>query len=120
MTAVVKRRLWTGVLAAYWLTLFVATHIPRAPEIPLENGDKLVHFSAYAMLALLAAACWSCYRPLKWRGLLLIVLAISVYGALDELTQIPVGRTADWRDWVTDVLGAGAAVYAALQRGLRR
>jgi hypothetical protein len=41
------------------------------------------------------------------------LLAI-LYGAMDELTQIPVGRTADWKDFLADVIGVvfGLFCYA--------
>lgn len=29
----------------------------------------------------------------------------TLYGAFDEITQIPVGRHADVRDWISDIAG---------------
>jgi VanZ family protein len=47
---------------------------------------------------------------------------VAGYGILDELTQIPVGRHADVRDWFADVTGAiiGIVLAAGLHVTLRR
>jgi VanZ family protein len=54
---------------------------------------------------------------------LLIVFAVVVtFGGLDELTQPPFGRTADWFDWYADVCGTliGLALAAVVCRYLER
>jgi VanZ family protein len=101
-------------LAGYWLALFVATHIPRPPEVlSISNGDKVLHLGAYAGLALLAA--W--YSKLRWptarRRYLVIFLLLIAYGVLDELLQIPVERSAEVADWMADVAGVslGLGIY---------
>jgi VanZ family protein len=42
---------------------------------------------------------------------------VAVYGAFDELTQIPVGRHADVADWFADVAGSviGLALFAMVR-----
>lgn len=106
MTATAWRRTSLAALILYWLALAVATHIPKPPDIPLQQGDKLVHFAAYALLAFLAAVCWSAYRaPLRKHHLLVLFALLSFYAAVDELTQIPFGRQADVLDWLADTMG---------------
>jgi len=119
MTATAWRRTSLAALILYWLALAVATHIPKPPDIPLEQGDKLVHLAAYALLAFLAAVCWSAYRsPLRKRHLLVLFALLSLYAAVDELTQIPFGRQADLLDWLADTIGVacGIAAFAVVRK----
>jgi len=39
-------------------------------------------------------------------------LACAVYGVLDEVTQIPVGRSCDLYDWFADVIGIAVGILA--------
>jgi VanZ family protein len=51
----------------------------------------------------------------------LIATAIGVaYAGIDELTQIPVGRIADWADFSADLFGilAGIIVYVAMREAI--
>jgi VanZ family protein len=106
-------RLASFLLVVYWSALFVGTHIPRPPQIGVHLGDKLLHFGAFLGLAFLLA--WAIPKSRRHR-ILHLMLAGSIaagYGALDEFTQIPVGRTADILDWLADLVGAvsGLVVY---------
>jgi VanZ family protein len=99
------------VLAVYWVALFVGTHVPIPPDVvQLAGSDKTLHFVAYMGLSLLIAVC---VRPKGW-SYLWVLLGLAAYGAIDELLQIPVRRTADVADWVADVAGvaAGLGIYA--------
>ncbi len=99
-------RLATILLASYWFLLFVATHMPKAPTVRIHYADKIFHFGAYAGLAFLLA--WAIPNSSRYRFAhvcLAALLAIS-YGAIDECLQIPVGRTAEFQDWLADALGA--------------
>jgi VanZ family protein len=99
------------VLAVYWVALFVGTHVPVPPDIvQLAGSDKTLHFLAYLGLSLLIAVC---VRP-RGRTYLWLLLGLAAYGAIDELLQIPVRRSADVVDWLADVAGAaaGLATYA--------
>ena len=83
-----------------------------APEIIqreyIRFQDKWLHIVAYLILAALFA------RALIWEGVgwtarafLLAVTLSALYGATDEWHQVYVPeRTADWVDWVADLLGA--------------
>ncbi len=105
------------VLAVYWVALFIGTHVPVPPDVlQIAGSDKTLHFLAYLGLSLLIAVC---VRPRGWTYLWLL-LGLAAYGALDELLQIPVQRTADVVDWLADVAGVavGLAAYAVGRQAL--
>ena len=103
--------------AAYFITLMVATHLPRVPRPPTPPGpvepDKLMHFGAYATLALLLAVArpWPCRRD----GTQLIVTALFtiIVGGLTELTQPLFGRNGNLHDVLANALG-GLTMVAVL------
>ncbi len=94
-------------LAGYWVALFVATHVPLPPKTFAHGTDKSAHFLAYAGLTLLMGT-WMCVRrPEQSRGrrYAVIVGVLSLYAVLDELLQIPVGRSAELYDAIADWIG---------------
>jgi VanZ family protein len=99
-------------LVVYWLALFVSTHVPLAPQaiLPKNVSDKLLHLTAYGGLAFLICLNWSLRRPLGWRQAAIVLALVAGFGALDEVTQIPVGRDCDLVDWTADVTGATVGV----------
>lgn len=111
---------WGWLLATYWVALFVATHLPpRIPILPGQTSDKLAHLGAYALLAFLMACYWQ--SSAGWLGrehFVWIVILCSIFGVIDEILQIPVGRTASVADWIADSLGAvlGVVSFASLRR----
>ncbi len=102
-----------AVLVAYWLVLFVSTHLPSGAIPHPRAWDKLLHFAAYGGLTFLLA--WPVAArsgPSLGTYVYLLVIA-ACYGAVDELGQIPIpGRAADIWDWVADVVGAVAGLAA--------
>lgn len=123
MSSLLLRKLLTIIVAIYWLALFVATHIPVVPEALKEPGaDKWAHSIAYAGLAFLLATRNSTWDRLTWNVATQILLVVGVYGIVDELTQIPVGRNAEMGDWLADLRGAsvGLGLVALLQIGVGR
>jgi VanZ family protein len=103
--------LWALTLA-YWVTLFVFTHLPpiRLPQVNVS--DKLEHFLAYGLLCgMMGLTLWVAFPTRRWvyRLPLLIVLGAAAYGAFDEITQPLTRRTADVHDWLADCGGALAA-----------
>jgi VanZ family protein len=96
---------------AFLLAMFVGTHMPARAEAFLANADKILHFSAYFLLALfLLVSGELTLGPLKPIHFFSVWLACTLYGAMDEITQIPVGRSCDMADWMFDVLGVIAAL----------
>ena len=64
------------------------------------------------------------HRHRRLRRVLLVLVLMTIYAAVDELTQPLVNRYAAWSDWFADVFGAAAAMlvwettqaaYAALK-----
>ncbi len=96
-----------GVWAAVILVFSLTPALPGSDLIP----DKVVHFAAYAVLALLLR------RALRASAVgapaVAAVLAAVAYGALIEAIQslLP-WRRAEWWDLGADALGAVLAVIA--------
>ncbi|MGD9722120.1 MAG: VanZ family protein [Pirellulales bacterium] len=100
-------------LIGYWITLFVGTHWPRAPELlGIGQSDKLLHLTAYFVLAVLLGANVALRRHFGWWPALLCLAAIVAFGAFDEITQPPFGRDANGYDWLADCVGAAAGLIA--------
>ena len=106
----------TGLAILFWLALFVATHLPKAPSIVTASGlDKACHFTAFAALAFLV--CWavSSRRQLTLTVYAAILSLIALYAAVDELLQAPIPhRSADPIDWLADIAGAACGTLAFL------
>lgn len=117
------QRAINGFVAAYWIAMFVGTHIPN-PEaiIGPEVSDKLLHFVAYFGLASLLigrrrllASQWPTPRQLSR-----LLILVGVYAAVDELLQLVPGinRHADVWDALADGAGAlTAAVFTGAWSG---
>ena len=104
-------------LGCYWALLFVSTHIPAHLLVTLHQSDKVIHATAFAILAFLIA--WAVptndARPL--RNVFQAALIAVIYAGIDELSQIPVGRTADWNDFFADCTGicVGLSLYTLIR-----
>jgi len=102
-------------LLFYWILLFIGTHIPPDSKLlaKIHGNDKVFHALAFAGLSFLMAWAIPTDKARLHRNTLLAAFAIVVYAAMDELLQIPVGRTADWNDFVADCIGVliGLTIY---------
>ncbi|MCG6155652.1 VanZ family protein [Rubinisphaera margarita] len=99
-------------LIGYATTLVVFTHLPVEDVPDTGASDKLLHFGAYAVLGLLAAANLRVRRmPSVTQGLLLWA-SLAVFGAFDEMTQALVERSPELLDWSADIVGAAAGILA--------
>ena len=122
-----KRKVWLVYvpLTIYWLVLFTATTIPveRLPSVGF--GDKVNHFLAYFVLAVLIYLALIYQRKSKFlfeKAAIATIVIGLFYGAVDELHQLYVpGRYAEIMDWVADALGtlAGVAVISFLIKKLK-
>lgn len=117
---------WAGlILAGYWLLAFAATHVPMRPGTGgIPHLDKAVHIVIYTGLALLLAAWFGVRKRIGRAKLvaLIVLVALAAYATFDEVSQIPVGRTADLRDWFADLAGInfGLCGFFALRSWVRR
>jgi len=86
--------------------MFIGTHVPLSGAPGFSNHDKLLHVSAYMMLTVSLLASWELTAGmLQPQHYFVVWLFGTVYGAFDELTQIPVGRVCDGMDWLADITG---------------
>lgn len=113
------RKLAAAILVVYWLALVAGTHVPQPPELifPRALSDKWLHMLAYAGLSFLLSLNWSLWRPWAWWHAVAVLSALAAFGAVDEITQIPVGRNCDSMDWVADIIGstAGLAIFLVVR-----
>lgn len=80
---------------------------PNSPNPPFAHFDKLMHFFFYGVLTLLWLRGLSHHTKIYS----LIILAIALLGAADEIHQgyVPY-RDASVLDWCADLLGAISAL----------
>ncbi|MDD5437500.1 MAG: VanZ family protein [Candidatus Omnitrophica bacterium] len=113
-------RSWIPVLlwaaAVFWLSSIPGNDIP---DIEIPFADKLIHFSEYFILGLLTlrAGVRSFPNINLAKLIVLFIIILSLYAALDEWHQnfIP-GRTADIKDLIVDIIGAGAGMILYKRR----
>lgn len=107
-------------LPIYWLILFAATHYPLA-RIPVNvpQSDKIVHFFAFGLLALLFWGYFAAKKLPTNRFVWIAALVMTAYGALDEYLQQFVRRGTDPVDWAADTAGA-LCVLTVLELHRRR
>jgi VanZ family protein len=108
-------------LIAYWLTLFTSTHYPTVyVPVKVSNTDKVVHFAAFGVLALLF---WKWLatraRPLTPRSVWIAAAVLIPYATIDEFTQQFFGRDANIADWLANLAGI-TCVLVALELRRRR
>ena len=96
--------------------IFGASSLPTLPRVVRDTSDLLLHFLAYAGLALLviravASGRWDRLTRGSWYRAWAITAG---YGVTDEIHQwfVP-GRYSSVSDWIADALGAATALGAA-------
>ena len=109
-------------LGAYCTLIFWLSSQSTLMPIPtdFEFKDKIVHGSAYAVMAWFVWAAFS-HHVRDMRGLsVVVVLFASLYGVSDEFHQsfVP-GRDADVWDWFADTMGALCMSLYMYVRNLR-
>jgi VanZ family protein len=101
-------------LAVYWIALFVGTSMPSMNVPSFTLNDKLVHFTAFFILAFLLSLSilyQNKYQILKNFYIVSAFIISSLYGLIDEFHQIFIpGRSSDILDWTADSAGALAGV----------
>jgi hypothetical protein len=115
MTFTRRRKFVLAALLVYWPFIFFLTHIPQLPgwvnllswtgEVGL--GDKTPHFLVYLGLVFLWWFTFYPYERVNWFGIgvYVSILALAVYGALDEWLQGFVHRSPDVHDFAADMAG---------------
>lgn len=98
---------WTAIIliGTSWPSISVG------PDV-IIGFDKVVHFGMYGVLAVLVMRALGTASSL--RAAVLVVLALSAFGAADEWHQGFInGRSASLYDWIADSLGACCGVLAS-------
>ena len=86
--------------------LITATHLPRIPTIARGPGvDKWLHFSAYGCQTILAMGVLYCTDRLVLKNVVFLIVLLTTFGAVDELTQPMFHRQAELFDWLADCAG---------------
>jgi VanZ family protein len=94
------------ILILLWIGAFTATHIP-ARYIPGqiasigEIGLHGIGFLGLSSWFILTVAAFN-IKPVQ--RILLVLLVMMVYGAVDEYTQQFFGRSTELKDWLTDII----------------
>ena len=91
--------------------ILALTHLPESAvvrHLNVTSFDKILHIAAYSILGytLLRAT----HLRSKLVSFLIVLGLIAVIGALDELTQPLVQRTASVADWFADCGGVCIAI----------
>ena len=91
----------TGLLL---LAMFVGTHVPGSISLAVTYSDKVIHALAFLSLTLSLLISWELSAGvLRPQHYFFGWLFWTLYGAFDEITQIPVGRTCDGLDCLADL-----------------
>ncbi len=105
-----RRRYVLAACVTLWHAAFIATHVPAKSLPKVGVGDKWLHAACFFVLGSLLMATLAAYRRRPIRRAIIAFCALTLYGALDELTQPLVNRHGAFSDWYADVKGALAAV----------
>ena len=96
-------------LVLYWIVLFTATTLPGQDLPDLGFSDKIQHFGAFFVLAILLnlALIYQRKSYFLFKNAIISTIIITMsYGAIDEIHQLFIsGRSADIRDWLADSSG---------------
>lgn len=99
-------------LAALLLWAAALVYLSLNPDVKAPSGalgwDKLNHFAAYAVLAVLLIRALLAWRAVTIRLLAVVWASCVAYGALIEGLQwlMALGRTWEWGDMLANALGA--------------
>ena len=106
------RKVILVILILMWTGAFTATHIPARyipgqiasiGDIPL-HGIGFLGLSSWFILTVTAFGIKPVLR------ILLVLLVMMAYGAVDEYTQQFFGRSTELKDWLTDVTATVVSV----------
>lgn len=103
-----RQKLVIAALALYWPAIFILSHIPmtRLPRVGVS--DKTLHYFAYMVLIFLLWFAISPNKKVNWRkpAVWWVLFVVVWYGVMDEWLQSYVGRNADVKDFIADLVGA--------------
>ncbi len=105
------RKLILVIFILMWIGAFTATHVPYN-TIPREIRD-LGHFALH-VLGFLGLSSWfiltlAAFNFSSLRRIVVVLLIMTIYGAIDEYTQQFFGRSTSFSEWLIDT---GATIVA--------
>jgi VanZ family protein len=109
------QRVFDLLAAAYACVLVYATHHPQPAQLvgPNSPGDKTLHLTAYFLLGGAVAVAVAARGGWTGRSAAALFVVLSLFAAVDEITQPFFGRHADGVDWAFDQMGLVAGIGAA-------
>ena len=109
-------------LAVYWIAMFTGTHWPRVSMPGFSYSDKVLHYGAFFGLSILLCTFWAARSGAARVSLIVVLAALALYGLVDEISQIPVGRDCEVLDWCADMAGAltGVTLFSLVTWKVRR
>ena len=105
------RKLILVIFILMWIGAFTATHVPYS-AIPREIS-ALGHFTLH-LLGFLGLSSWfiltlAAFNFSPLRRIVVVLLVMTIYGAIDEYTQQFFGRNTSFAEWLIDT---GATIVA--------
>ena len=104
---------WLTIAILFAATVIFVTHIPQEliPErLQICGLDKIGHVVAYGAITILFVL--SLRDRFSLLSAAILFFATSTLGAVDELTQPLVNRTASPIDWLADIVGVSVVLLA--------
>jgi len=100
------RRHFMGGFLVWVVVIFWSASQPGSGQPQAFTGlDKVQHFVAYGVLAFLLAK--ASYRHFSWNSMIVIVMAVILFGVCDELYQATIpNRDSSINDVIADGVGA--------------
>ena len=105
-----KQKLSVIPFLLYWPILFTLMHIPIPSggnwQITIALSDKILHCFAYLILLFVVWFALKQDAKVNWKKAITwwIILAMAIYGLIDEWLQSYVGRSPDITDFASDMI----------------
>jgi VanZ family protein len=98
---------------AYWIFLFLCTHLPNLELEGPVRSDKTVHVIAFGILAFVYWRLVESFsRPVSATFVVYAGIVLVLYASADEYTQQFVNRGTDVGDWVANLAGITIVLIA--------
>jgi VanZ family protein len=103
-----------------YLSFASPNEFKKLPSFQIPHADKIVHSAMYFLLA--AALCYDflrTHRNVRFSKIVFLSVCVIypvVLGGIIEFAQEAwfYPRSAEWLDWLADIIGVGVAVFAFL------
>jgi VanZ family protein len=95
-----------------WIGAFTATHIPNSaiPQMIHDLGHILLHIVGFLGLSTWFILTLVAFNVSPLRRILVVLLTMTIYAAIDEYTQQFFGRGTSLLEWFVDTCAAAVAL----------